>query len=292
METRTIDAGGPVHAVDHGGSGVPVLLVHGLGGSHTNWTDLGPRLAGSHRVLAVDLVGHGFTAPAGRQASIDGHVTLVERTVDALDLGPVVLVGLSMGGLVAGVAAERSPGRVLGLVMIDPALPIGAWSVVNRGVLGNIVLPTLPGVGPALLNRFVASTTPEEQVADTLEFVAADPDRVSNAHREAAVAMARARRDMPWAVESVVASARSLSALLLRRRHLRRVFERITTPTLVVHGAEDRLVAVESALALGRLRPDWDVRILDGVGHVPPVEAPGETAAIVSSWIDASVPTV
>src|SRR3712207_4121557 len=81
--SRWADVDGPVHFVDHGGpsgGGARTLVcVHGLGGSHANWHDLGPLLVRRHRVLAVDLAGHGRTPRAGRSASVQANRWLLDR---------------------------------------------------------------------------------------------------------------------------------------------------------------------------------------------------------------------
>ena len=69
MEHRTVDLDGPVHYADFGGTGRPVVLVHGLGGSYANWLAVGPRLAALGRVYALDLAGHGLTPSLGRTGS-------------------------------------------------------------------------------------------------------------------------------------------------------------------------------------------------------------------------------
>ena len=63
MEQRVIDLGGPVHYLDFGGAGSPMVLVHGLGGSAINWQSVGSLLAERHRVVALDLPGFGRTPP-------------------------------------------------------------------------------------------------------------------------------------------------------------------------------------------------------------------------------------
>jgi len=84
---RTDDLDGPFSWVDHGGpQDAPVVVaVHGLGGSHANWHDLAPLLTQEHRVLAVDLAGHGRTPRAGRSASVRANCQLLGRFVKDAD---------------------------------------------------------------------------------------------------------------------------------------------------------------------------------------------------------------
>jgi pimeloyl-ACP methyl ester carboxylesterase len=287
VDGTTIDLDGPVHYVDHGGDGSPMVLVHGLGGSHLNWFDVAPELAASHRVLAVDLVGHGYTPPDGRRPTVGGHASLVEDFIDAMGLGPAIVVGVSMGGLVAMTVTERSPQRVLALGLIDPALPVHSLKVVNRDMLLRIAAPVIPGLGGPLLRRLYGNTTPEEQVEGTLEFVCADPSQVSREHREVATRFAAERREMPWAIDAFVTSARSVTATVANRWRIRAMVMRIAVPTLLIHGTEDRLVGVESARWVSRIRPDWRVEILEGIGHVPQIEAPETTADLILDWTSA-----
>ena len=73
MRELDVDLGGLVHYVDHGGQGSPLVLLHGLGGSRLNWMAVAPLLARSHRVFALEYIGHGLTPLAGRKANLAGH---------------------------------------------------------------------------------------------------------------------------------------------------------------------------------------------------------------------------
>src|SRR5438876_7924663 len=114
MLSRTLDVdGGPVHLADFGGTGPTMILVHGLGGSHANWLAVGPGLAAHARVLAPDLPGFGRTPLAGRSARVRANVELLDRLLDAVAEDPAVLVGNSMGGLIAMMeAADRKSTRL------------------------------------------------------------------------------------------------------------------------------------------------------------------------------------
>ena len=75
--SKTVDVGGPVHFLDFGGQGPPIVLVHGLGGSAINWLSVGPRLSTVGRTMAIDLVGFGRTPPEGRRANLSANRELV-----------------------------------------------------------------------------------------------------------------------------------------------------------------------------------------------------------------------
>jgi pimeloyl-ACP methyl ester carboxylesterase len=103
------------------GRGPAIVLVHGLGSSAGHWLPTARLLARDHRVVLVDLPGHG-ASPMPDPFSF-------ERATDALDLAlaregasPCILVGHSIGGLVAAAEALRHPARVRGLVLVETAL--------------------------------------------------------------------------------------------------------------------------------------------------------------------------
>lgn len=102
------------------GRGPDVVLVHGLGSRSSHWLPLTRDLARDHRVVAADLPGHGLASMPGN-FSLEHAAASLERVL-ADQPGPVVLVGHSVGGLVATLAALRSPERVRALVLVETSL--------------------------------------------------------------------------------------------------------------------------------------------------------------------------
>lgn len=101
---------------DEGGTGVPILLLHGLMGSARTWQDQVPWLREHGRVFTFDAAGHGRPAPA--ELSTDAFVADLAAAT-AVITEPMVLIGHSMGGLHGWVFAARYPERVRGLVVED-----------------------------------------------------------------------------------------------------------------------------------------------------------------------------
>ena len=106
------------------------MLVHGLAGSSRWWRPSVPELAARHRVLLLDLPG--FGRHRGRRFSLAETPSFLADWLDALALGPVHLVGHSMGGLVAARLAARRPETVRRLVLVAPAAVGG-----QRTLLGH-----------------------------------------------------------------------------------------------------------------------------------------------------------
>lgn len=89
---------------------------------------------------------------------------------------------------------------------------------------------------------------------------------------------------MPWSIPAFVDAQRSIASVLLARRQFMRVLHGIGAPVLVVHGDRDELVPVEAAHWVADNRPDWDLAVLAGIGHVPQLEAPDDFIRLVTDW--------
>ena len=287
MRHRTVDLDGPVHYVDFGGSGRPLVLVHGLGGSHLNWLAVAPRLAAHGRVLALDLAGHGRTPSLGRTARVGANRRLLGRFIEAVAGEPAVLMGNSMGGYLSLAEAAAEPDRVVSLVLVSPAVPLAPGARVDPRVFALFAGLSLPFVGRALLRRR-ALRGPERSVRDLLALCCVDASRIGREVYDAHVELARERATYGAVTgRDFLAASRSLMVRLSRRRKFRRMVEGIRASALIVQGERDRLVRVEAARALAAVRPDWRLEVLDDVGHVPQLEAPERFLAVVEPWLRA-----
>ena len=289
--TRTADLDGPFSWVDHGGpdDGQVVVAVHGLGGSHANWHDLAPLLTGAHRVLAVDLAGHGRTPRAGRSSSVRANCELLGRFLDEQVGRPAVLLGNSMGAAISVLHAADHPDHVAGLALIGPALPRLRTNVPHRALAKQVALFAVPGLAERSLARRRARLGAEAFVQATLELTCADVSKVSPSMRELAVQLCAERANGPDAEAAFLEAARSLGLLVTRASAYRALLASVTAPAVVLQGQLDRLVPPSGVAQLALLQPDWAVHLLDGVGHVPQIEAPERTAGLLLPWL-ASLP--
>ena len=108
-------------AVGSMGRGPTIVLVHGLGSDAKHWLPVARDLARDHRVVLVELPGHGL-APMATPFTLEQATLALDRAIAEQSHDPVVLVGHSVGGLVAAAEALRSPSRVRGLVLVESAL--------------------------------------------------------------------------------------------------------------------------------------------------------------------------
>jgi pimeloyl-ACP methyl ester carboxylesterase len=262
-----------------------MVLVHGLGGSAVNWHLVKDRLGEDHHVYAIDLVGFGRTEPGPRSTTVQANANLLNRFIEEIIGEPAVIVGNSMGGLVAKVAAADRPDLCSALVLVAPAVPAVSKASFSPTTLRRVVVPALPGVGAAALRRYWENTSIEQQLQEGWELLASDPSRIDSDYLDLSREIMERRRDTEWAADAFSQAARSIGLLLARRGAHRRIIHRIASPTLLIQGDEDRIVIPEAALRLIDERPDWDVVVLEGVGHVPMIETPDLFLDALLPWV-------
>jgi N-formylmaleamate deformylase len=113
-------AGATIHYLRTGGSGPPVVLLHGLMGSGACWTPVARALEAEYDVVMPDARGHGDSSAPPHGYRYEDHATDLMDLIRALDLYRPVLIGHSMGGMTAALVAGRGAGDLGGLVLVDP----------------------------------------------------------------------------------------------------------------------------------------------------------------------------
>jgi pimeloyl-ACP methyl ester carboxylesterase len=260
--------GGDMYVRQDGPRNAPaVVLIHGLGGSTRWWDRIVPTLAMSHRVIRVDLLGHGQSAkPAGDDYAIAAQGRRVGEVLDQLGITHAIVVGHSTGGSVATALAEQRRDLVTKLALIDSGPRLDAF--ISDGPVGQLI--TVPVVGQLLwrlrtdgiLRRGLSTAfapgfdIPQDVVDDT---------RTLTYH--ALIATSQAAEDY------------------LKERPLPDRLSAVDKPVLVIFGAQDQRWQPSSA-ALYRAVPGATVELLAGVGHSPMIEDPSRTAALLISFAD------
>jgi pimeloyl-ACP methyl ester carboxylesterase len=246
------------------GEGKPILFVHGLGGSWQNWLENIPAAAeAGYRAIAVDLPGFGASQMPTEKISISGYGRWVEALLDELDAGPVALVGNSMGGFIGAEVAIKFPARLERLVLVSAA-GISVEHQRNEPVLSALYrterLATMAVAGVAARADFVSR---RRRLRKALMYVvAAHPDRLP-----AALVAEQVRGA---GKEGFLPALDALSDYPIRER-----LSEIGCPTLIVWGADDRLVPVRDADAFEELIPDARKVVFEDTGHVAMLERPG-----------------
>ena len=238
-----------LHHTLGGRAGPRVVLLHGLGSSSADWPEQQAALHARHRVVAVDLPGHGGSPlPPGR-LTIEGMARDVAALLAREGEEPAHVVGLSLGACVALRLALQSPARVRTLTLVNPFAR---------------VQPAGPGdVARLALRLLLLGTAPMETVA---------------AHV--------ARRLFPWpeqralydsAVASLAATPRR--AYLAAMRALARFDARgqvaaIRQPTLIVAGDRDTMVPLAAKTTLAAAIPGARLLVIPASGHATPHDQP------------------
>ena len=287
MRHRIADLDGPVHYIDFGGDGKPMLMVHGLGGNALNWMAVGPEIAKHYHAIALDLVGFGQTPLYNRSAAVGANAELVHDFIEKVIGEPVVLMGNSMGGHIAIIEAADHPTWVTECVLVDPAVPIPIRQVRRPppAMLGLAAAASIPGLAEVVFDRRVRELGPEKLVELSLALVCADPSRVDPAVVEAHVQLTRERGHLgAQNSRAFLQASRSIALRMADPRFWARV-KRITAPTLVIHGSLDRVIPLSAARELVRRRADWTLSVLEGVGHVPMMETPDLFLSVLFEWL-------
>ena len=288
MSLRTLDIGGPVAYADHGGSGPPMVLLHGLAGSQQNWMLVSSRIAEKgYMVSAVELAGFGATPLAGRESTLETNRRIVDGFIARLGKGPVVLVGHSMGGLISMMQAGANPASVSHLVLLDPAVPLARTSPMKPLPAALIrMLAKRPGIGAAAASALATVSGPERLINNALRQYCADSTKLDPGLVEALVEGERARIALGGAYLGYMQAYRSMLARIREvEAYDREVVIPVNAPTLLIAGAADTLVPTEFIRRLATVRPDWTYVEMPGVGHNPQMEAPGRLITLMLDWL-------
>lgn len=269
--SRLIDLGDGlrVHLRDEGPRNASViLLLHGSNASLQTWDAWAQRLSGRYRVVRYDQPGHGLTGPHPRgDYRAAAFVDVAERVARALQLGRFVIAGNSMGGWVAWNYALAHPERVRGLVLIDAS---GAPNAEPTSLPVGFRLarsPIAPWIGK-LTPRFLIERSVRQSMAVQDVITPAMIDRYHDlllypGNRRATLDRARTPR--------TVATPEMMA--------------RIKAPTLLLWGAEDRLVPVAGGRWFEEHIPKASLAIMPGIGHIPMEEAPEASARLLETWL-------
>ena len=244
---------GTLAVEEHGHGPLPVLLVHGMAGEGGFWSSTIRALGPTHRLIVPELRGHGRSAqPVDGDYSIEGCAGDLAAVIDGLELERVVLVGHSYGASVAMATAAQMPGRVAGMVLLDPA---GDFSYVP----------------PEALAGFLAGLDHEAHYTDTVEgaFDVALEGASAETERRVRAAILAAPRPM----------IRTMYHSLLRFK-----------PLAALDGYSGSLLLVTApanaaSFALHELRPQAPRKAIAAVSHWMMLDHPKAVAQVLHEFL-------
>ncbi len=277
MEEKTIDAamhtihyldsGTPATSAGPGSDDTPLVLLHGIFAEKDHWVDFARPLTDTHRVIAPDLPGFGESTRHDNQAyDYAAHVTRLGAFLDALGIQRAHLAGNSMGGTIAALYAIEHPGRVASVAFI--------------GAPHGIRSPQ-----PSTMDRLIDAGQRPLVAYDTKAF-------------DAMMALVFEKRPfLPYpilaateqdALRNAASNERLWDAQLKDRYLLDQQLAKLQqAPALVLWGASDRVFDVSGAQTVQSQLPQARVDVLPGIGHLPMMEAPGDTAQRYADFLSA-----
>ncbi len=274
FERRHLTMNGQQIGYREAGEGPALVLIHGLASSSATWRLVGPALAAHHRVLAVDLLGHGQSAKPRGDYSLGAHASTIRDVMVALGLDEATFVGHSFGGGIAMQVAYQFPERCQRLVLVA------------SGGLGREVSPwlravSLPGselVLPLVLSAWGHSTL--RSIGARLRWLGLRFDG--------------ARSEMWDNYTSLTSPAGRLAFLSTVREVIDLAGQRVSAndklylaaaiPTLIVWGDRDAVLPVAHGRAAHEAVPGSRLEILEGSGHFLPVQDAERLAALIGDF--------
>jgi pimeloyl-ACP methyl ester carboxylesterase len=258
------------------GYGEPVfILLHGFGASVFSWREVMAPLSRFGTVIAFDRPAFGLTErplPGQRQGenpyTTEAQVSLTLGLMDRLGVSQAILVGNSAGGTIAMLVALRAPQRAQALILVSPAVygsgGMPSWIRLLSG------LPQVRHVGPLLVRFMVA------RLGQSLPSAWHDPSKITPE--------VWAGYKKPLQVDNWDRAFWEFS-LASRAQNLENQLDRITLPTLVATGDDDRWVPTSQSIQLSRELPNAKLAVIPNCGHVSHEECPQEFMAAVTSFL-------
>ena len=243
-----------IHYSEHraavGPERMPLVLVHGAGGTLYHWPP-GLRRLAQHDVFAIDLPGHGRSAGPGRE-DIGDYADFLQDWAEALGLPPFVLAGHSMGGGIALTFALRYPQRLRGLALVAT----GARLRVHPDILQGIRLDK-EGVGEQLVDWVHGHrASPAQRRQYLRHFMATDTDVMYG----------------DW--------------LACDRFDVMQQLTDIHLPALIIAGSQDRMTPVKYAAFMADSLPDADLTVIEGAGHMIMLEQPELVVGAITGFLE------
>ena len=244
----------------------PVTLIHGLGADKDTWLHMSRYMTNDFSLVIPDLAGHGDnTCDDSLDLGAKAQALRILNLLDALDIRRSHIVGSSMGGAVAAHLAELAPEALLSLTLIDSYGAIARPSYVDE-------LAKNTGLNPML------DIVTRGDYANMMSLTMSDPPFVPGFLLDVLVEKMAARRSTnKKAYEDSLASADLTSSL-----------ENIEAQALVIWGAEDKVLHVDNAVIFQEALRNCSTVVMEKTGHIPMVERPRQTAALIKRFISSA----
>lgn len=240
------------------GDGPILVMLHGFGASLHVWNDWVEILRPHFRLIRIDLPGFGLSTPLRKKVNIDFFQKVLQDFLEAIKVEKYSLVGNSLGGWLAWEHAALNQKQVEKLVLLDAA---GYFE--NSGKPKGIEL-----IAKDQFRRLMRTGVPKMVIRSLAKTSYGDKRKLKEEFVNKAYVMAN--REGMLASIIYVASSDAIS-------HIQRV-GKIKTPTLILWGEKDKVISVAKADFFYSDLPNSQLKIYKGIGHVPMMEIPEESA--------------
>jgi len=266
LEQHSIDVKGLRIAYLEGGKGDALVLLHGFGANKDNWDRIAKYLAPHFRVIAPDLPGFGESSPdpAGNYG-IQAQAERVNAFVRVLGIHSLHLGGNSMGGNIAGVYASIFPNDLRSLLLLAP----GGVASSEESEMTRLMKEGKP-------NPLVAESV--EDYERLLDFVFVKRPFIPRPIKKVLIREAMEHQPLNRKIFQQLHGSADVPPLEV-------LLKGLPVPTLIVWGAQDRVLHVSGAKILESVMPKAKAEVLDGSGHLPMVEKPEETARLYLNFL-------
>jgi pimeloyl-ACP methyl ester carboxylesterase len=262
----------------------PVLLLHGFGASIGHWQHNLEFLATQHTVYGLDLVGWGGSRKPDIKYDIDLWVDQVYDFWQAFVGQPMILVGNSIGSLVALVAAARHPEMAASLVMVSlPDLSA------EQEMIPTPIQPLVNGIkriilNPPFLHTLFRIVSRPKVARNWAKIAYANADRVTDDLVDLFLTPAQ-DKEAPAAFVRIMQGMTSSNF----SPNIRKLLPEIQIPMLLLWGCEDRMIPPGTAAVLVKLNPRLELVNLEAAGHCAHDEVPDVVNQKIQTWLDSLV---
>lgn len=287
VESQFIElpSGATVHLRDEGKATDPVVvLLHGGLGSLHNWEPWTPDLRSKHRVITMDLPGHGLTGRIpSDQYTRESMVAFVAEVLRSLDVDSFALVGHSMGGGVALAYTLEFPDQVESLILVgSEGVPSDeGYDADELFVSKEPREETQADVSLTMTERALTRLSSPWLVRQTLKAMVANNELVTEEFVESFGTVLRHEGNR----HAFALMFKQFPASINMKVDLKPRLQEISAPTLILIGGDDSLVPVSVGKAFDEGIPSSELVIYDGVGHLIMQEAPERSVGDVTRFL-------
>ncbi len=267
----TLPGGDQLQVRQDGPAGAPtIVLLHGFAGSLHWWQNEVPLLASHYRVVRFDLLGHGGSSKPSGGYSMEHQAQLVDEALHKLGVHRALIVGHSMGGLVATALATRDPSLAAGVAVVDSPPTASAGKLPFTARLGFV-----PVLGQALRSAFITNG----EVSSALQSAFAPHYPVP----------AQFVSDFWQMTFTSYTQSHREDGAYLQRRPLAARLTALGLPLLAIYGTQDAIVSPTAMRQDFSTVPHAQVVAIAGAGHSPMVEKPYATARLLLPFAAATL---